>query len=80
MKFYDWYKASSRQDLEELARKVERSPDYLSLMARGHRNASFKLAIAIGEHLDCVTKYEIRPDIFGEDPNSNPPCSDSASL
>lgn len=71
MKLHDWYKLNGREALESLAKSVKKSPNYLSLVARGHRTASPKLAIDIDlETNGEVPKEETRPDIFGDQPKS----------
>jgi DNA-binding transcriptional regulator YdaS (Cro superfamily) len=67
MQLYEWYKINGRESLELLAVAVEKSPDYLSLVARGHRKASHTLAKDIERETDgLVSKHDLRPDIFGD--------------
>lgn len=68
MNFYQWYKNSSREELNKLGDLVKRSPDYLSLVARGHRKASHSLARDLEKHTG-VSKHSLRPDIFGDKPD-----------
>lgn len=67
MKLYDWYKANGREALENLAIAVNRSPDYLSMVARGHRQASPLLARLIDDETNSEVPKEVtRPDIYGK--------------
>ena len=67
MTLLDFISDMSRRS--ELAAAVGYSPDYLWQVATGRRQASHKLARAIeGATHNAVTRFELRPDIFGTAP------------
>jgi len=55
--------------LAQVASAAECSADTLYMIAKGHKKAGAKLAGALEQATDgAVTRYELRPDVFGESP------------
>ncbi|VEI68422.1 Uncharacterized protein conserved in bacteria, prophage-related [Serratia quinivorans] len=62
-----YWDALSKADRSALANQVGRSPDYLRLVFKGYKKASFSLAQRIEEVTgEQVTKNDLRPDIYGK--------------
>lgn len=58
---------------EVLARQCGTSPQYLKLIALGHKSASPQLAVAIEKHTGCaVTRVELCPAFDWEYLSRNP--------
>jgi len=56
-------------ELIQVAVRAECSADTLYMIAKGHKQAGAKLAGAIEQATNgAVTRYDLRPDIFGEAP------------
>ncbi|MFS7161904.1 YdaS family helix-turn-helix protein [Serratia proteamaculans] len=61
-----YWDSLSKAGRTALAHEVGRSPDYLRLVFKGYKKASFSLAQRIEEVTgQQVTKNELRPDIYG---------------
>ncbi|HGM5285040.1 helix-turn-helix domain-containing protein [Serratia liquefaciens] len=62
-----YWDSLSKEGRSSLASQVGRSPDYLRLVFKGHKKASFALAQRIEEVTGMqVTKNDLRPDIYGK--------------
>jgi DNA-binding transcriptional regulator YdaS (Cro superfamily) len=71
MDFKTYWFGMSQDERATFAKKVERAPGYLQLVAGGFRRASPELAISIDEKSEGkVKRAETRPDIFGPPPAS----------
>lgn len=61
--------AKRKGALEDLASKVFTSCAYLYLVALGHKRCGHEIAKRIEDATDgAVTRYDLRPDIFGDPP------------
>jgi DNA-binding transcriptional regulator YdaS (Cro superfamily) len=61
----------SPEEKEKFAKRADTSVAYLSQLAHGHRNAGIKTIVAIEEASNgIVTRYDLRPDIFGSKPSA----------
>lgn len=57
--------------LAQVAQRADCSADTLYMITKGHKQAGAKLAGAIEQATDGrVTRYELRPDVFGKSPNA----------
>lgn len=65
MNMQEFIRATSPEQREALAAKVEISSKYLFQISGGHRKPSVKLARRLVEADSRLTLSELRPDIWG---------------
>jgi len=69
MNFHAYYKSLTTEGREALAKQLDTSVAYLSQLAHKHRQPGHGMAQAIEQITGGqVSRYELRPDIYGDIP------------
>ena len=71
MNLREWIRATPPEERKSVCTVIGTTPDYLWQIAGNHSRPSALLALAI-ERETGVSRYELRPDVFGPAPAPDP--------